>query len=328
METSKGKPLTAAQVARMSRKMRNRRRPKESKTARIREGKIVRGEVLSAALDASRCSESVSESLILYLADATSAARRDFRRFIAQSGLGERVCESTVNAEGDSVPLALEVYGGKAIMEALKKWLHSSENRMIRAYHNKADIPVFIGQGESGERLIGESGRRAMKRQFMRKAERTAREIREDSKAFASVIFKDERMRREAFGQTPRIAFKVPTAQPAQPLPRVDCGKIVIDTREPSYAELFADRCRIETAYHSLRSQWLRDEIARLESERREAEAKAEETARMTRGKGDARRFGSTGIAANRIQRDAIARIIQAEKERREKERRAKERGE
>lgn len=283
-------------------------------------GEIRRGEVVSESLDQERTANAKAPGIVVYLKDADSANRRQLRRFISQCGMTEHVCQWIQSRKGERIPLALEISGSQTMIDALTAWIESAENTIIIRWHHVLDAPAFVsGIGATSLDNCSENALRVIKRKYLRKEERAARYERE-SRNYGSDCKRFDVELKTSHGIADGEHYAVPNAQPAAPVKRIDCGKIVLDNREPSYAELFADRCRIETAFQLLRGNWLRAEIARLEAERRAAE----EMINIARLNGDARRYGSTGISAKRIDSAAVTRIIEAEKARRNAEREAK----
>lgn len=127
------------------------------------------------------------DGLIVYLRIANSAERRAFRRFLAQldNGITEKPVEWIHGANGRQ-PFALQITASVETLERLISWINSADNRIVARFHAIMAVPTFTrGVGESGERSIGASGSKAMKRHFLKRSEREARYFRDDKPAMA-----------------------------------------------------------------------------------------------------------------------------------------------
>lgn len=277
-------------------------------------GEIRRGEVISESLNSERAANAKAPGIVVYLKEADSANRRQLRRFIAQCGMTEHVCQWIQSRSGQRIPLALEISGSQAMIDGLTAWFATAENTIVIRWHAVLDAPSFVsGIGATSLDNCSENALRVIKRKYLRKAERVARYTREE-REFSAACKRADTELKVSHGIVDGLHYAVPASEPAAPPPFVDCGRIIVKTE--TFRDIAENEIYLQSRFQSLRAQWLKAEIERLRTVERETLDLIE-----SRRNADSRRYGMTGVASKRISGNAVKAIIEAERARRKAER-------
>ena len=236
-------------------------------------GEIRRGEVVSESLNQERTANAKAPGIVVYLKDADSANRRQLRRFISQCGMTEHVCQWIQSRKGERIPLALEISGSQTMIDALTAWIESAENTIIIRWHCVLDAPAFVsGIGATSLDNCSENALRVIKRKYLRKEERAARYERE-SRNYGSDCKRFDVELKTSHGIADGEHYTIPAAQPAEPLPRVDCGRIILKPEDDRTRGATESDCAAvcfawiaaQLERETVRESWLRRIIARAE---------------------------------------------------------------